>query len=69
VQTYAVVIHGDREGGYWAEVPALPGCYSQGESVDELKHNISEAIAGVPRVLREEGRAPDSNSKIDDVVG
>jgi predicted RNase H-like HicB family nuclease len=46
VQNYAVVIHEDPEGGYWAEVPALPGCYSQGETVQELKQNISEAIAG-----------------------
>jgi predicted RNase H-like HicB family nuclease len=35
-----------------AEVPALPGCYSQGETVDELKHNIREAIAGVLEVLK-----------------
>jgi hypothetical protein len=40
VQNFAVVIHEDPEGGFWAEVPALPGCYSQGETVDELKHNI-----------------------------
>jgi predicted RNase H-like HicB family nuclease len=41
------------------EVPALPGCYSQGESVDELKHNIREAIVGVVEVLKEQGREPD----------
>jgi len=46
MQNYSVVIHEDPEGGFWAEVPALPGCYSQGETVDELKHNIREAIAG-----------------------
>jgi predicted RNase H-like HicB family nuclease len=51
VQNYAVVIHEDPEGGFWAEVPALPGCYSQGETVDELKHNIREAIAGVLEVV------------------
>jgi len=53
VQTYAVVIHEDAEGGFWAEVPALPGCYSQGESIDELKANIREAIAGVLEVMKE----------------
>jgi predicted RNase H-like HicB family nuclease len=68
VQKYAVVIHEDPEGGFWAEVPALPGCYSQGESVDELKHNIREAIAGVLEVLREQGREPDSNIQILDVA-
>jgi predicted RNase H-like HicB family nuclease len=68
VQNYAVVIREDPEGGFWAEVPALPGCYSQGETVDELKHNIREAIAGVLEVLREQGREPDSNIQILDVA-
>lgn len=36
----------DDGGGYWAEVPALPGCASQGESWDELLANIQEAIEG-----------------------
>jgi len=68
VRKYAVVIHEDPEGGFWAEVPALPGCYSQGETVDELKHNIREAIGGVLEVLREQGREPDSNIQILDVA-
>ena len=68
MQSYAVVIHEDPEGGFWAEVPALPGCYSQGETVDELKHNIREAISGVLAVLHEEGRAPDSKIQILDVA-
>ena len=68
MQKYAVVIHEDPEGGFWAEVPALPGCYSQGETVDELEHNIREAIAGVLEVLREQGREPDSNIQILDVA-
>jgi predicted RNase H-like HicB family nuclease len=68
VQNYAVVIHEDPDGGFWGEVPALPGCYSQGETVDELKHNIREAIAGVLEVLKEEGREPDLNIQILDVA-
>jgi predicted RNase H-like HicB family nuclease len=68
VQNYAVVIHEDPEGGFWAEVPALPGCYSQGETVDELRHNVREAIAGVLEVLREQGREPDSKIQILDVA-
>jgi predicted RNase H-like HicB family nuclease len=40
-----VVIHKSRSaGGYWAEVPALPGCVSEGESVDEIRANIRESI-------------------------
>ena len=41
-----VVVHEAEEGGYWAEVPVLPGCASQGETMDELISNIREAIAG-----------------------
>jgi len=41
---YTVIFHGAEEGGYWAEVPALPGCYSQGETVEETMRNIKEAI-------------------------
>lgn len=68
MRNYAVVIHEDPEGGFWGEVPALPGCYSQGETVDELKQNIREAIAGVLEVLRAEGREPDSKIQILDVA-
>jgi predicted RNase H-like HicB family nuclease len=41
-----VVVHDAEEGGFWAEVPVLPGCASQGETMDELIANIREAIAG-----------------------
>jgi len=41
-----IVIHEAEEGGYWAEVPAIPGCVSQGETMDELMRNIREAIEG-----------------------
>jgi predicted RNase H-like HicB family nuclease len=39
-----IVVHEAEEGGYWAEVPALPGCASQGETMDELLANMREAI-------------------------
>ncbi len=68
MRNYAVVIHEDPDGGFWGEVPALPGCYSQAETVDELRHNIREAIAGVLEVLKEQGREPDSNIQILDVA-
>ena len=42
---YTIIIHKDeQEGGYWGECPELPGCYSQGESINELMHNMREAI-------------------------
>lgn len=40
------IIHNAEEGGYWAEVPALPGCVTQGESKKELQVNLIEAIQG-----------------------
>ncbi|OGW09404.1 MAG: hypothetical protein A2W75_08225 [Nitrospinae bacterium RIFCSPLOWO2_12_39_15] len=39
-----VVIHKAEEGGYWAEVPAIPGCLTQGDTWEELLQNIYEAI-------------------------
>ncbi len=42
---FAVVIHSEPSGGYWGEVPALPGCRSQGETVEQLMANLREAIA------------------------
>lgn len=65
MQKYAVVIH---EGGFWAEVPALPGCYSQGESMDELMANVREAITGVLEVMEEQGTRPEANIQILDVA-
>jgi predicted RNase H-like HicB family nuclease len=41
-----VVIHEAEEGGFWAEVPAIPGCATQGESFEELLQNLYEAIEG-----------------------
>ena len=65
---YAVVIHEEPEGGYWAEVPALPGCYSQGETVGELMENIREAISGVLAVMEQDGTRPESNIQILDIA-
>jgi predicted RNase H-like HicB family nuclease len=41
-----VVVHEAEEGGYWAEVPSIPGCATQGETFDELLSNIYEAVEG-----------------------
>jgi predicted RNase H-like HicB family nuclease len=40
-----IVVHEAEEGGFWAEVPALPGCVSQGETMVELLANVREAVA------------------------
>ena len=39
-----VIIHQAEEGGYWAEVPAIPGCFTEGDSWEELIKNIYEAV-------------------------
>jgi len=41
-----VVVHEAEEGGFWAEVPSIPGCATQGETFDELLSNIYEAVEG-----------------------
>ena len=41
-----VVVHESDEGGYWAEVPSILGCVTQGETFDELLSNIYEAVEG-----------------------
>jgi predicted RNase H-like HicB family nuclease len=41
-----VVVHEAEEGGFWAEVPAIPGCATQGETMEELLRNVREAIEG-----------------------
>jgi predicted RNase H-like HicB family nuclease len=41
-----VVVHSAEEGGFWAEVPALPGCVSQGETLAETLANMREAAKG-----------------------
>ena len=40
------VVHEAEEGGFWAEVPAIPGCSTQGETYEELLKNLQEAIEG-----------------------
>ncbi len=41
-----VVVHEAEQGGFWAEVPAIAGCASQGDTMDELMRNLHEAIEG-----------------------
>ena len=41
-----IVIHDAEEGGYWAEVPSIPGCATQGETFEELLENLYEAVEG-----------------------
>lgn len=57
-----VIVHEAEEGGYWAEVPAIPGCATQGETFEELLKNLYEAVEGClsvdvkPRATARKGR-------------
>ncbi len=52
---YAALLHPDTEdGGYWVECPELPGCASQGDTVEEALEMIKDAIAGHLEVLEED---------------
>ena len=55
---YTILVYKAEEGGYWAEVPALPGCYSQGETIEETMENIKEAIESHLIVLKEDEKIP-----------
>lgn len=61
---YVLVIHSAEEGGYWAEVPALEGCFAQGETVEDLIEDARAAIASHIEALREEGRGVPSSQGI-----
>ena len=41
---YTILVYRAEEGGFWAEVPALPGCYSQGETIEETMENVKEVL-------------------------
>ena len=43
---WRIIIHEAEEGGYWGEVPAMPGCASEGETVEECRANVIEAARG-----------------------
>jgi antitoxin HicB len=55
MQEYVLIIHPAEEGGYWAEVPALPGCFVQGEDVKELLDEAPEIIEEYLAAVREDG--------------
>lgn len=58
MRRYTIKLHPDKQqGGYWVTVPALPGCYSQGDTLEEAIKNTREAISGHIACLRELGQS------------
>lgn len=50
----AVIVHKAEEGGYWVEVPAIPGCATQGDTFEELLANLYQAVEGCLAVSLQE---------------
>ncbi len=63
-----VVVHEAEEGGYWAEVPSIPGCATQGDSFEELLTNLYEAVEGCLSVEVAEVRVSDTDRVIEIAV-
>lgn len=55
MQEYVLIIHPAEEGGYWAEIPALPGCFVQGENLEELLSEAPEIMEAYLSAVREDG--------------
>ena len=62
------IVHEAEEGGFWAEIPAIPGCVTQGETLDELKANLLEAIEGCLSAGGPEPELSDSDQVIEIAV-
>jgi predicted RNase H-like HicB family nuclease len=62
-QKYNVKLHPDIEGGYWVECPSLPGCASQGDSVEEALDMIKDAIKGHLKIVKEDEKQRAKKSK------
>lgn len=66
--TFKVLIKKDEEdSGYNISCPALPGCHSQGDTVEEALENIKDAIKGCLRVLNERVKVTSHTDEIREV--
>ena len=63
-----VVVHEAEEGGYWAEVPAIPGCATQGDTLEELIKNVHDAVEGCLSVEVEEPKRTGKDKVLEIVV-
>ena len=64
-----VIIHEAEEGGYWAEVPAIPGCATQGDSFEELLANLHEAVEACLSVdIDEEVLRSDNGTRVMEIA-
>lgn len=61
---YVVIVHPAEEGGYWMEVPSLPGCFAQGETLEDLFDEGRNAIRSHLEALAEDGQVTDERAMI-----
>ena len=64
---YTILICKDEDGGFWSEVPALSGCYSQGETIEETMENTKEAIEAHIIALKEDHQ--EVQAEMDFIIG
>lgn len=65
-----VIIHEAEEGGFWAEVPGFPGCVSEGDTLEEVRVNIRDALEGVLMVMQDkpiEEPANEANDRLEEI--
>ena len=62
------IVHQAEEGGYWAEVPALPGCITEGDTMEELENNLKDAIEGWLEVANDNHAAEDDTQILEVAV-
>jgi predicted RNase H-like HicB family nuclease len=63
-----VIIHEAEEGGYWAEVPSIPGCMTQGETIPELLTSLYDAVEGCLSVDLEQAELGDKDTVMEIAV-
>jgi predicted RNase H-like HicB family nuclease len=65
-RTYRILLTPEEEGGFSVSVPALPGCFTQGETIEEAIEMAKEAIALYVETLEEEGEpVPDDSRSLE----
>jgi antitoxin HicB len=62
-RTYRILLTPEEEGGFSVSVPALPGCFTQGETIDEAIEMAKEAISVYIESLEEDGEPIPDDSK------
>ena len=67
IRVYPAIIHND-EDGFWLEFPDLPGCFTQGDSIEELMENAQEALGLFLAVKTEQGEEIPGASDINGIV-